>query len=79
MLALDLPGPPPAASGDAYAASIPASAATSGALVRWYIRASDSQGGLTRDPLFLGPDDRQYWGTVVGDPADQSSLPVLEL
>ena len=62
-----------------YRASIPASAATPGALVRWFVRATDSQGEATRDPLALQPEDRQYWGTVVGDPSDQSSLPVLEL
>ena len=77
---LCLPACPAASSSDGiYRASIPASAATPGALVRWFVRATDSQGEVTRDPLALQPEDRQYWGTVVGDASDQSSLPVLEL
>ena len=68
-----------AASGITYSATIPASAATPGALVRWYIKASDTQGGETRDPPFADPKERQYWGVIVEDTSDTSSLPVLEL
>lgn len=50
-----------------------------GALVRWFVRATDATGQVTRDPPFRKDSDRQYWGTVVADPGDQSSLPVLEL
>ena len=67
------------ASGDTYSAAIPGSAAPTGALVRWYVRATDSQGGATRDPPFAQPDQRQYWGTIVADADDQSSLPIMEL
>lgn len=69
----------PAAStdGTTYSATIPG--APAGTLVRWYVLATDSQGQSTRDPLFAGPDDQQYYGTIVADPSDTSSLPVLEL
>jgi hypothetical protein len=50
-----------------------------GALVRWYVQASDSQGSVTRDPPFLSPDSRQYWGVIVADPSDTAQLPVLEM
>ncbi len=74
--------PPPASAAapgsDAYSASIPA-AAPVGALVRWFVRATDATGQVTRDPPFRKDSDRQYWGTIVADPGDQSSLPVLEL
>ena len=72
--------PAPAGSPDGtYTAAIPGSAAPAGALVRWYVRATDSAGAATRDPLHLKPDDRQYWGAIVADPTDATSLPVLEV
>lgn len=79
-----LPLPPrlPHAAGpgsDTYTASIPAAAAPVGALVRWFVRATDVRGQVTRDPPFLDDGDRQYWGTIVEDAGDQSSLPVMEL
>lgn len=73
--------PPGAAApgSDEYAAAIPASAAPAGALVRWFVRANDTAGQSTRDPPFRKDGDRQYWGTIVADSSDQSSLPVMEL
>lgn len=69
--------PAASADGTTYAATIPG--APAGSLVRWYVKAADSQGQSTRDPLFASPDDQQYYGTIVADPSDASSLPVLEL
>lgn len=71
--------PHAAASGNVYTAQVPAAVATPGALVRWFVRATDSQGGVTRDPPFQKPSDQQYWGVVVEDPSDSSSLPIMEL
>ena len=68
-----------AAGSNQYTATIPASATDAGALVRWYVKATDTQGSTTRDPPFLTPDDRQYYGTIIGDAGDQAALPVLEL
>jgi hypothetical protein len=42
------------------------------------VRATDTQGQATRDPLHATTDDRQYWGTIVQDTSDQASLPVIE-
>lgn len=43
------------------------------------VQATDSQGTTTRDPPYATPKDRRYYGTIVADPADSSSLFVLEL
>lgn len=71
----------PAAAGDptSYSAAIPAAAAAPGALVRWYVRATDTTGETTRDPAYRDTDERQFWGTIVADPSDTSTLPVLEM
>lgn len=68
-----------ASDGPDYSATIPKSAAVPGALVRWFVRATDSVGQATRDPPFATPEERQYWGTIVADTSDSASLPVLEL
>ncbi|KAL4425867.1 hypothetical protein ABPG75_009883 [Micractinium tetrahymenae] len=65
------------ADGATYSATIPG--APAGSLVRWYVKATDSQGQTTRDPPFASPTDQQYYGTIVADPSDTASLPVLEL
>ncbi len=65
------------ADGTTHTATIPG--APVGSLVRWYVKATDSQGQSTRDPLFASQDDQQYYGTIVADPSDSSNLPVLEL
>ncbi|GAB4823908.1 hypothetical protein N2152v2_010954 [Parachlorella kessleri] len=62
-----------------YSASIPQAVATPGALVRWFIQASDSVGTVTRDPPYHKETDRQYYGTIVADKTDSSNLFVLEL
>lgn len=78
-LLLSLPTSAAQGSDGAYTASIPASAATPGALVRWFVRAADASGQASRDPPARDATDRQYWGTIVADSGDYSSLPVLEL
>lgn len=55
-----------------YTAVIGASAYQAGRMVRWYVRAEDTQGFQSRHPEFLLPDNSpEYFGTVVCD----SSLP----
>lgn len=63
-----------------YIFSIPSSDAQVGALVRWAVVATDSTGTTTRDPPGgKNSTDARYYGTVVGDPSDQASLPIMEL
>lgn len=77
------PGQP---GGVVYRATLPASVVAPGALVRWAVLATDAAGGATRDPP--GPpagggkkaaEARRYYGTVVADPSDPASLPVMEM
>ncbi len=59
-----------------FGASIPASAAGPGDMVRYYITATDTQGSSARFPEFLDPDGSpQYDGLVVSD-GTQSDLPI---
>jgi hypothetical protein len=61
-----------------YTAVIPAWAYEAGNMIRWRIDAVDSEGRMSRDPLFLRPDDSpEYYGTVVRDSALNTPLPVL--
>jgi len=63
---------------DVYTAVIPAEAYGPGDMVRWYVMAIDSNGQMSRSPLFPYPDDSpEFYGTVVPDPSIQSELPVL--
>jgi spore coat protein CotH len=68
-----------AAAGDGiYSASIPASAAGPGQLVRWYLRATDTAGRTTRWPPYRDTrNSPQYLGTVIADPSLTNPLPVL--
>ena len=67
-----------AANDGIYTAVIPASAYAPGQMVCWYVRAEDTSGNVSRDPLFaLATNSPQYYGTVVQDPAVHSSLPVI--
>lgn len=62
-----------------YTAAIPARDAPSGALVRWYFTATDQAG---RQTIVPEPEDNGkavYYGTIVADPKDKASLPILEL
>jgi len=63
-----------------YAATIPNSAYTNGQMVRWYVRATDTQGAMSRWPLFANPaGSAEYLGTMVSDPAVSSKLPIVYL
>jgi len=68
------------AAGDGvFGASIPASASTNGEMIRWYFRASDTNGNVSRWPLFADPSDSaEYLGTIV-EPNITSKLPVMHL
>ncbi len=61
-----------------YGAVIPAGAHTSGQMVRWYIRATDTFTGNSRLPAFVEPlDSPEYFGTIVWNAALTNPLPVL--
>lgn len=63
---------------DIYTAVISTSFYGPGEMVRWYVRAQDTQGYASRDPLFLDPDNSpEYYGTVVRHPGIVSALPIL--
>lgn len=62
-----------------FTAVIPASAYNAGDMIRWYIRALDTQAIDTRAPLFLMEENSpRYFGTVASDPAIQTNLPVFQ-
>ena len=51
-----------------------------GKMVRWYIKATDSSGAVTRSPPFLDAlDSEQYYGVIVRDDSVVSNLPVFHL
>jgi hypothetical protein len=61
-----------------YTAAIPYQTFVAGDMVRWYVRAEDVAGNVSRNPLFSLPTDSpEYYGTVVQDSAIHSSLPVV--
>jgi hypothetical protein len=62
-----------------FGATIPASASTNGQMVRWYFRATDTVGNVSRWPLFSVPTETEYLGTMVSDPTVSSKLPVVYL
>ncbi len=70
-----------ASSDGVYGASIPASASTNGQMVRWYFRATDTQGYGSRWPLFANPlavdAGPEYLGTVVEPGYVTSKLPII--
>jgi hypothetical protein len=68
------------AAGDlVFAATIPAAASTNGQMVRWYFRATDTSGNVSRWPLFTVPTETEYLGTMISDPSVVSKLPVVYL
>lgn len=69
------------AAGDGiYGATIPASASTTGQMVRYYIRAQDSIGYTSRLPVFNDPAaTAEYFGTVVNPNYITSTIPVVHL
>ena len=62
-----------------YGASIPASAANAGQMVRWYIKATDTTGtNISRFPTYTRTNDSPaYLGTVIVNPALTNPLPVF--
>ncbi|HET7626234.1 MAG TPA: CotH kinase family protein, partial [Verrucomicrobiae bacterium] len=59
---------------------IPANVAAAGQMIRYYITATDSDGNISRWPIFKNTDkSQQYLGTVAADPVVQSALPVAYL
>lgn len=61
-----------------YGATIPASRARAGEMIRYFITASDEAGAPSRLPLYLDPlESAQSFGTMVADPEVQSLLPVV--
>lgn len=67
------------ADGVTYTASIPAAEAPVGALLRWYFVATDGAGAVTHAPLQTSNGTARYYGTIVADSTDTSTLPILEL
>ena len=67
------------AAGDGvYGATIPAAASTPGQMVRYLIRAEDSEGNPSRWPAYQDTrNSPQYFGTMIADPAVANALPVL--
>ncbi|UCD53562.1 MAG: lamin tail domain-containing protein [Phycisphaerales bacterium] len=61
-----------------YTAVVPGYVSEAGNMVRWRVDAVDTEGRMSRNPLFLRPDDSpEFYGTVVQDPALNTELPVL--
>ena len=69
------------AAGDGvYGATIPASASTTGQMVRWFFRATDVRGNVSRFPLFANAaDSAEYLGAVVNPGYVTSQLPVFHI
>jgi hypothetical protein len=63
-----------------FAAVIPASASTTGQMIRYYIAATDVNSGVSRWPLYTDPGSTaQYLGTVVNPNYVTSSIPIIHL
>ncbi len=61
-----------------YTAVIPSRYYGRGDMVRWYVKAEDTAGRTSRDPLFPYPDNApEYYGTVVRNSSLASALPIL--
>jgi hypothetical protein len=63
-----------------FGASIPASASTNGQMVRWYFRATDTLGNVSRWPIFASlTESAEYLGTIVDPTNVTSKLPIVHL
>jgi len=61
-----------------YSAIIPASAASSGQMLRWYITASDTAANQSRKPIFASEQGcEEYFGTVIADSGLTSNIDIL--
>ncbi|MBN2064846.1 MAG: lamin tail domain-containing protein, partial [Sedimentisphaerales bacterium] len=71
-------GPDALAADSVYTAIIPASAYNPGDMVRWCVLAADTQGGSTREPLYLLTENSpRYYGTVINNTGINTNLTVL--
>ena len=63
-----------------FIATIPSTAFSDGEMVRWFARATDTNGNTSRKPEFLRPlESAEYFGTVIQDPdLPGTTLPVLD-
>ncbi|MCD6394551.1 MAG: lamin tail domain-containing protein [Planctomycetes bacterium] len=72
-------GPDTVAGDGVYTATIGSTAYSSGQMVRWYVTAQDGGGVLTREPMFLAPEDSpEYFGTVVTNPSVNTNLQIFQ-
>ena len=63
-----------------YGAYIPCDEFQEGSIVRWYIRAMDADGHLSRWPYFLDPlCTPEFFGTVIAQDPLETHLPVIEI
>jgi len=63
-----------------FGASIPASASTNGQMVRWFFRATDNLGNISRWPIFASlTASAEYLGTIVDPTNVTSKLPIVHL
>ncbi|MBQ7589799.1 MAG: CotH kinase family protein [Verrucomicrobia bacterium] len=63
-----------------YGAFIPCDDIEEGEVVRWYIRAIDIEGHVSRWPYFLDPARTpEYFGTVTAQSPFETHLPVIEI
>jgi hypothetical protein len=61
-----------------YGVRLPASMATAGQMIRWYFRAKDTVGNISRWPLYRDTlNSPQYLGTIINDARLTNPLPVL--
>ncbi len=69
------------AAGDGvFGAIIPATVSTNSEMVRWFIRATDVRGNVSRHPLFAKPaESAEYLGTVVNPGYVTSPLPIFHI
>jgi len=69
------------AAGDGvYGAAIPASLSTNGQMIRYFVRAADDKGAVSRWPLFTSPaETAEYLGTIVEPTGLFSKLPIVHL
>ena len=63
-----------------YGAVIPANLSTNGQMIRYYIRALDTQSRVSRLPVFISAaDTAEYLGTIVNPTNVTSKLPIFHI
>ncbi len=63
-----------------YGAFIPCDEFKAGEIVRWFVRAMDIDGHVSRCPYYLDPSRTpEFFGTVIASPLLKTHLPVLEI